>query len=217
MAKFFAKSVSGVILILGCFSGLGLHAHPVTYKGGTAVIYTSRSMMSVVEGNHSLTSRFAVGGAYQRFELNDRSLLQSASAQVNWLAQRWNKKEWQANLYFTGGAGYFDQSIQREGVLKKIGFQADWESRSYYFALMHNQQDLDGRSLPMTSARIGIAPYHAGYSELQAWLIWQVDQAPDMFENTQHTPMMRFFYKNVLWEIGSSLEGIWWLQLMSHF
>lgn len=213
--------LSFLFLILGSW-GFGFNsfqalAHPVTFEGGTAVFYTSRNMMSMVEGNHSISSKWALGGGYQRLELLNGALLQSSQAQVNWLAKRWNRKDWQGNLYLTAGAGYFDHSTDPNGALLKGGFQADWESRTYYVALMHNHQDLRGQSLPMTMARLGVAPYHAKYTEMQSWLIWQIDYAPDMFARVQHTPMMRFFYRNILWEIGSSLEGVWWLQLMSHF
>jgi hypothetical protein len=31
------------------------------------------------------------------------------------------------------------------------------------------------------------------------------------------TPLVRFFYQNILWEMGSSTRGEWMLNLMVHY
>ena len=39
----------------------------------------------------------------------------------------------------------------------------------------------------------------------------------DVNEKLMLTPLLRFFYHNVLWEIGSSTRGDWMLNLMVHY
>ena len=43
-------------------------------------------------------------------------------------------------------------------------------------------------------------------NELQAWLVLQGMYVEDQSKEVIVTPMLRFFYKNVLWEIGTQLE-----------
>ena len=65
--------------------------------------------------------------------------------------------------------------------------------------------------------RLGIAPYIAKFKELQVWVIGQLDYMSDMEEQPHFTPMLRFFYRTVLWETGVSLSGVYWFQMMAHF
>ncbi len=61
------------------------------------------------------------------------------------------------------------------------------------------------------------APYIAGMNSLQAWMILKLDYFKENDRNLWITPMMRFFYKNVLWEIGANQQGEFLLTLMTHY
>ena len=39
----------------------------------------------------------------------------------------------------------------------------------------------------------------------------------DMSEQPRFTPMLRLFYRTVLWEMGQDLQGHYWFQMMAHF
>ena len=81
------------------------------------------------------------------------------------------------------------------------------------------------------SYRIGIAPYIAGMDQLQTWLVFQLDsfqrlRVEDHFEissllditkDWKASSILRFFYKNALWEVGSSFDGSFFLTLMIHY
>ena len=98
------------------------------------------------------------------------------------------------------------------------GFEADWETRTLYTALKYYHFTSPAVSdISMTQARIGISPFEAPFESLQSWFMVQVMYMPQVQKDLIITPMLRFFYKNVLWEMGSSTRGEWMLNLMVHY
>ena len=95
--------------------------------------------------------------------------------------------------------------------------ETDWESRRYYVSGKYQVIRLS-RNEPIDYARfrVGIAPYLADYKELQSWFMVQVERQPEYFQTIQVTPMVRCFYRNVLWELGASTTGNWMLNFMVH-
>ncbi len=95
--------------------------------------------------------------------------------------------------------------------------------------------------------RIGFAPYTANMDVLQTWFVVMFQSSGLGTKNLKNTlltaknrkfqyhrktlklnssaivfdwkitPLLRFFYKNVLWEIGSSLQNDFYLTLMVHY
>ena len=59
----------------------------------------------------------------------------------------------------------------------------------------------------MYSLRVGHAPYLAEYDELNIWLMLQYMNHPRGLNRHMTTPIVRMFYKNVLWELGVSTDG----------
>jgi hypothetical protein len=55
-------------------------------------------------------------------------------------------------------------------------------------------------------ARIGIAPYLANYNDLNTWIMFQVDHHPSKHDHFVATPLIRFFYKTYLLEVGYSSD-----------
>ena len=93
----------------------------------------------------------------------------------------------------------------------------DWESRVHYTMFKAKKFIYNGESRHNFIARYGFAPFVAGMNELQSWLILQAMYVEDQSKEVIITPMLRFFYKNVLWEIGSSTRGQSYLTLMVHY
>ena len=191
-------------------------AHPVTFKGGTAITMRSLPNNVSTEVNHSFSPRFAVSALF----INRSSATETLSGfamGLNLLLKRWNGTHSQANIYATGSVGTKTSQPTRD-VLSIGGLQVDFETLRFYTAassrMMWSGEDrwLDA------SARIGFAPYEGDYSSLQSWLVGQL-----MY---MHTPdddrlipgmLMRFFYRTVLWEIGADIYGRPWIQLMAHY
>ena len=82
-------------------------------------------------------------------------------------------------------------------------FLADYESRRW-FASYEPRFVWDGNieKSVWQRARIGFAPYLANYNELNTWIMFQVDHHPAKHDHLVATPLIRFFYKTYLFEVG---------------
>jgi hypothetical protein len=69
----------------------------------------------------------------------------------------------------------------------------------------------------MTQLRLGFSPFETDFDKLQNWFMLQLVSMPSIEPKVVITPMLRFFYHNVLWEFGSSTQGNWMLNLMVHY
>ena len=97
------------------------------------------------------------------------------------------------------------------------GFEADWETRTLYTALKFYQFSSPAvTDISMAQARIGLSPFESGFEELQSWFMVQAMVMPKVDPKVIITPLLRFFYKSVLWEMGSSTRGEWMLNIMVH-
>lgn len=172
-----------------------------------SMIYSPKYWLGVGAINMSMPDKFDV-----------------TTAQVGWLAHRWNLAEAQGNLYFVGGLGYghtksAPQTIENSGAVYRMGVQADFETRRIYtFARFIEHRFVDGnqRVNNQLSAAIGFAPYLGEFDGLNSWVIFKYIGTND-FQQAIYLPMMRFFYKNFLWEIGQDLSGNSQLNFMVRF
>lgn len=203
---------------LSLLFSLSAYSHPVIYQDGWAL---SSSNMPDYSNNYfmySLTSTIAVGVDHWRFS-QDEANTELGLLKLNHLLWRDNGHDYQANIYLHGGVGAVDQEWGERGThgLFMAGVEADWETRRLYTALKHYQFHAPGKlDLYTTQARVGFAPYEADFKSLQTWFMLQAMVIDEVQEEVMITPMMRFFYQNVLWEIGSSTRGDWMLNLMVH-
>ena len=92
------------------------------------------------------------------------------------------------------------------------GLEGDWETRNLYVAGKY----LQFHDTFFSQVRFGISPRKASFEELQTWFMLQGMVVRDIQDTVMITPMLRFFYHNVLLEMGSSTRGDWMLNLMIH-
>ncbi|HXH74672.1 MAG TPA: hypothetical protein VNJ08_06880 [Bacteriovoracaceae bacterium] len=206
----------GIVLAIHSMS---LFAHPVIYKEG--IVASSSNMMSYSDNQimYSWSNRWSSGLNHWRFTKNNKNT-EFAFLKTNHLLYRYNGEYSQGNVYIHGGIGVADSEIEKkqtnEGYM--TGFELDWETRTIYTALKHyyfiSPKVTD---LSMTQARVGFSPYEAGFDQLQSWLMLQAMYMPDVEREITITPLLRFFYKNVLWEIGSSTRAEWLINVMVHY
>jgi len=198
--------------------------HPVTFKDGLAVYSKHQPGMVQLSANYTFHRRAALGLTHVRIQL-PKQTLEGTVGQMNALLYRYNGPGSQGNLYAWGGAGTSWHNTERSGATEEIqwtplymgGVQADFETQRIYTALQ-SALLVKGDERPYwVRYRFGIAPYIAEYHQLQNWFILQATWFPEMDAHVKFTPMMRFFYQTVLWEIGADLDGRPWVQLMAHF
>lgn len=206
------------IFLLGLLlQGTHGFAHPVSYKGSTGLMGYQSPIVAHNQLNYSFKHWFALGLHHIRRPGQNNRTANFASA--NFLLKRWNGEGLQANLYAVLGAGNSDLGESSEtsglGLL-----QFDIEDRNYYFLAKHLQvANEKGKDLQQSVVRLGISPYVEKFSGIHSWLIleWQNAQFSGGAEVTDLTPYLRVFYRNLLFEIGQSFDGVTKFNYITHF
>lgn len=207
-----------LLAIVAILSIAGLaQAHPVSYKKGVGIMSYNNGEMNEVLLTYSFTHRFAAATTF----LNDGDS-EFLIPRANFLLKRWNNDDSQGNIYFSAGSGV--ETYHNKGYGAHLGeFVADWESRKYYTYFEHLYINRQNRNNPMipernynhSKLRLGFAPFLADYSDLNVWFITQFDRHMD--ENKiEATQFMRFYIKNVLWEVGAGFNGNFAFNFMIH-
>lgn len=200
-------------------------AHPVTFKDGIAVTSIHRPKMTLTQANYTIHRNVAVAASYVRLDNTD-SILNMPALHTNILLKRWNAIGSQGNLYGIAGAGVDTGSMSEstwsfvDELRGFVGIQADYETQKIYTAAnvmaFPSVDDLNDTPY-MARYRFGIAPYIAQYDEFQIWVVGQIEYMPTIQDTPMITPMLRYFYRTVLWETGVSVNGTYWFQMMAHF
>ena len=173
--------------------------------------------MSHNQLNYSWRYWFATGVHHIR-----RHSVKNANAtlgSLNFLLKRWNGSGLQANLYGVIGGGHSEIS----GDPKTIGMAAlqfDIEDRDYYFLAKHQQLFNDKfTELEQTVVRAGVTPYIDPFDGFHTWIIleWQDFAFNRESNQSDITPYLRFFYRNILFEIGQSFTGVTRFNYITHF
>lgn len=202
------------LLLFAVILSVYASAHPVTYKGGWVYQGTFMPQMNEMTMGYTFNPRWAVVANSNRFELNNE--YQDYTLGFNFLAKRWLQHDSQGNIYLGAHTGQYED-FESEGQASHAMLMADWEDREDYVLFRTKRYFYDGNESQDYMARYGFAPYVAGMDELQTWMIFQAYFYEEQSKEAIITPMLRFFYKNVLWEIGSSTKGDSFLTLMVHY
>lgn len=191
-------------------------AHPTSFKGSLILETKSSSQMTDWGLGYSFLSNTAIWGKTLGFDSLPQNRLNLI--QVNHLIKRWNAKESQGNLYIGYGLGKWDQNLNpTNSNPTSLGFlQADWETREVYF--MFDHQTINEALAPykkINRIRVGLAPYLVDFDHQSAWIIFEGakhDETP-----TDWRVLLRLYYQNVLWEMGTSINHGFIFNLMTHF
>ena len=88
------------------------------------------------------------------------------------------EKSLKGNVYLMPGIGYAYFNEDQQSAYALGSAQLDYETRFFYTALK-TRVNWTSKLIPYhIQARIGFAPYKAGYNELNTWIVAQVDHAP---------------------------------------
>jgi len=189
--------------------------HPTSFKDSVIIDSRFSQPMSEIGIGYSATHRIAFWGKSLAF--NFAGPAHSTNLQINYLVQRWNQIESQGNVYVGLGYGQWTNRmvtpLARE--LHYYFLQADWETRYIYFMIEHyGFQSKSLNNMMMNKYRFGFAPYTVDFEAMSSWIIYegfdQINQSID------HRMLLRMYYKNVLFEIGGSLNGYAIINLMTH-
>lgn len=191
--------------------------HPVIYQEGWVVSQMSMKDMTDANIGYSLTHRWSMGYQFFRLENTQGESDQFNLFKVNHLLKRFNAKDSQANIYLHSGLGHA-QNAQFDNRLGWMGgIEADWETRTLFTSLKYLHYGTSQTDHPVVVGRVGFSPLKADFNSLQSWAMLQVWSDPVTSREVKITPLLRFFYQNVLWEMGASTKGDMMLNLMVHY
>ena len=192
-------------------------AHPVAYRGSKGLMGYHSPLLTHSQLNYSFRHWIAAGVHHiRRHEIPNRT---ATFASANFLIHRWNGSGLQANIYGVVGAGV----SHLEGEEQSAGLallQFDIEDRDYYFLAKHSQIVGEQRKdMDQSIVRLGFSPYVEGFEGFHSWIIfeWQNSNFYDGTHITDLTPFLRFFYRNLLFEVGQSFEGVTRFNYIVHF
>ena len=189
-------------------------SHPVIYKGGWVYQGSFMPKMNNMRVGYSASSKYSLVANANHFENIDN--YQDYTFGINYLFKRWLNLHSQANIYGGLHGGYFKDD-NTDGEVGHTFLMGDWESREHYVMFKTDAYFYDNREQFSYIGRYGFAPFIAGMDELQTWMIVQALYYEEQSKEVIITPMIRFFYKNVLWEVGYSTRGQSYLTLMVHY
>ncbi len=189
------------------------HAHPVAFQGAKSILSESDSSMKELMTTYSYRYYLAPALSYVQIEKNDFAFLG-----VNGLLKRWNQPTSQGNIYLSVAQGLeFREQTNKQHNTSRVSLDVDWEDRRYYTSARYSRifrSGEFGEDIELKKLRLGFAPYLGNYKELNTWFIVQASQMDEKV--VEVTPLLRFYYQNVLWEVGSSLRGNWLFNFMIH-
>ena len=191
-------------------------AHPVSYQGAIAVMTWNQPELSDHWIAYSFRSDMAIAARTMRMDMPEGRFW-IYLPQYDVLLKRWNNPDSQVNIYGYGGYGAVSLN-QQTGRALLGGLEVDAESRSYFvLAKAEWMRPNLGPKFDLYEFRIGVAPYEAEFNEIASWLMIQFQVHPALIQKTILTPLARFFYRSVLFEIGVSMQGDPMTNLMFHF
>ena len=180
-----------------------LYAHPTTYEGGFSIM--SEMSKKKQETLFIYSAKYWLGTGLVFVKSPDTPYL--ISSQIGFLIKRWNLPSAQGNIYFFGGLAHFLENKTR--LIYRLGGQLDYETRRIYSFIKYTEHRFFENNKEIQdelNLAFGVAPYVAEFDELNSWIIVKV-VISDRFNKKSYVSLLRFFYKNFLWEIGQSLNG----------
>ncbi len=204
-----------ISLFLFLFFSHNAQAHPVSFKNAVSVMSWNQPFMTDNWITYSLNHRSALAARTMRLEtLEGRQSY--FGPQFDYLVKRWNNMHSQANVYVYGSYGvlHAQQSSRAAGL---GGIEVDAESRKHYIALKYEKMWSDFSNMDRVEARLGVAPYESEFHEISSWFMIQYQYHPMLIRKDVITPLIRLFYKSVMFEGGVSTDGDWMTNFMFHF
>ena len=206
-------------LLLGFES---LYAHPTSSQGTISLMGETSEDLSHYDISYSARYWLSFGVRYHE-QRKPLEVSEAALGTLGVLLYRSNGEGHQGNIYAMAGAGHGwikDQNNTTidEDFVYSHGLQADYETRKIYtLAKYENLKSRDSVLSEYYQLRVGFAPYVAGFYDLNTWFILQTSQDKALSESIEITPILRFFYKNVLTEVGASVDGKFMFNFMVHY
>jgi MerR family Zn(II)-responsive transcriptional regulator of zntA len=197
-----ATLLLGLLALSPFLWALPARAKPISYVDGVMVMQENDETGHTLSLDYTFSPRHAAA-LYVKKEKRGEAFF-TAGPQLNSLIKRWNFPGAQGNIFNMSGAGVTRLNGQNKASAW-TGILADCETRriftSYevrFFYVAELEKSVWQRG------RVGFSPYLTGYDGLSTWFMVQLDHHPAKNNALVVTPLVRFFYKTLLWEAGYS-------------
>ncbi|MDA7857496.1 hypothetical protein N9B16_03390 [Gammaproteobacteria bacterium] len=196
------------IIILVFLMVFNADARPISYSGGTTIMYKSDTFNDSIYLHYSPTYKYSIGleRAKNKFYKNTENYFR-----FTYLVNRKNTDISQRNLYFQSGVLVDDT----DGFF--YGMHGDWETRRWFSGFGYKDtKNTFGQNYTDQYIQLGVAPYVGDYGDLHTWIM--IKTKKNSLTNTQSTyPELKFFKGSTLVKFGYSDKTEWDLHLMYRF
>jgi hypothetical protein len=217
MLKCLAGASAGVLLVCA----LNAQAKPIAFADGTTVMAEyGAGTMREVQAFYAPYYWLSLGASVLRTDSDiDGRRRDIGTLRANYLLQRWNLDDAQANVFVWGGLGSASGDRFRGSVLdRNLGFQADYETRRVYLSLMSDLHESDRYSQRIDTLQAGLAPYAHDYRDLATWFVVQArDYSGGLRRGVEWAALVRLFKGGAWVEAGVTGDGKPQLMAMFNF
>ena len=168
-------------------------SRPVSWSGGSTIIYRTNSMMSSYTFHYSPTYKYSIGAEY----VNDRYFNNHfINLRSTYLLDRHNTKISQRNIYLTGGIS------TKTNQDFSYGIHGDWETRRLFSSFSLINKHTKEKDYTENEFQLGVAPYLGKYDEIHTWVMLKAKKNT-INNNWEIYPFIKLFQGDFLIEVGS--------------
>jgi hypothetical protein len=196
------------IIIFSLVFVINIDARPISYSGGSTIMYKSDNMSNSVYAHYSPTYKYSIG-----IENVDNKFFNKSYNyfRLTYLLNRKNTDISQRNLYFQSGI-----SVNNTNNLF-YGIHGDWETRRWFTGFGYKYvENSFGKDYEDKFIQLGIAPYLGDYGDLHTWVMLK-SKTNSLTNNRSTYPELKFFKGNALIKFGYSDKTEWDLHFMYRF
>jgi hypothetical protein len=162
-----------------------------------------------VEAMHGLSRSLSIAAGHHRYKSDDGSKdRRFTTVQAAYLVNRSFYSDGVSNLYVFGGPVLAKSD---ELVDDKFGIQAgvwaDYETRRIYVRASVQRHDAGKVEQTVTTGQALWAPYAADYEDIATWFGVQLQRRTQLSDETQITPMVRFYQRTWWVDAGASVNS----------
>lgn len=168
-------------------------SRPVSWAGGSTIMYKTNSMMSSYTFHYSPTYKYSIGAEY----VNDRYFNNHfINLRSTYLLDRHNTKISQRNIYLTGGIS------TKTNQDFSYGIHGDWETRRLFSSFSLINKHTKEKDYTENEFQLGVAPYLGKYDDIHTWVMLKAKKNT-INNNWEIYPFIKLFQGDFLIEVGS--------------
>ena len=168
-------------------------SRPVSWAGGSTIMYRTDSMMSSYTFHYSPTYKYSIGAEY----VNDRYFNNHfINLRSTYLLDRHNTKISQRNIYLTGGIS------TKTNQDFSYGIHGDWETRRLFSSFSLINKHTKEKDYTENEFQLGVAPYLGKYDDIHTWVMLKAKKNT-INNNWEIYPFIKLFQGDFLIEVGS--------------